>query len=108
MAVSREEVRRIAELARLRLDDDEEARLAGELDDILEHVAALGELDVAGVEGLGGMAEGGAPFRDEGREPDALLRPPEALAPGWSEGLFVVPRLEALDDDGAPDAGGAP
>lgn len=43
------EVRRIAELARLTLSDQEVDKLAFELGAILEYVAKLEELDIAGV-----------------------------------------------------------
>jgi aspartyl-tRNA(Asn)/glutamyl-tRNA(Gln) amidotransferase subunit C len=49
MSITREEVRRIALLARLRLSDAEEERLTDELGHILEHMTALGRLDTSGV-----------------------------------------------------------
>jgi len=44
------DVRYVADLARLALTDEEVARYQGELDDILDYVAQLGELDVTGIE----------------------------------------------------------
>ena len=66
MGLTREEVRRIAALARLRLEPGEEERLAGELSAILDYVRQLEELDVAGVEPMThALAAGETPFRED-------------------------------------------
>jgi aspartyl-tRNA(Asn)/glutamyl-tRNA(Gln) amidotransferase subunit C len=49
MSVSREEVRHIAELARLQFSDEEEEKMADELSSILDYVDKLDELDTSGV-----------------------------------------------------------
>ena len=48
--IDRDQVLHVAKLARLRLDDDEVDRMAGELSKILEHVETMNELDLEGVE----------------------------------------------------------
>jgi aspartyl-tRNA(Asn)/glutamyl-tRNA(Gln) amidotransferase subunit C len=48
--IDRDQVLHVAKLARLRLDDDEVDRMAGELSVILEHVETMNELDLDGVE----------------------------------------------------------
>jgi aspartyl-tRNA(Asn)/glutamyl-tRNA(Gln) amidotransferase subunit C len=48
--IDREQVLHVARLARLRLDEEETERMAGELSGILEHVEAMEKLDVEGVE----------------------------------------------------------
>jgi aspartyl-tRNA(Asn)/glutamyl-tRNA(Gln) amidotransferase subunit C len=48
--IDREQVLQVARLARLRLDDDEVERMAGELSGILDHVERISELDLEGVE----------------------------------------------------------
>lgn len=96
MTVSRGEVDRIARLARLRLDPAEAARITGELNTILAHMAELAPLDVTGVEAEG-VAEGPAPYRDPDAGPDPLQAPLERIAPDWREGFFVVPRLPAME-----------
>lgn len=102
MAVTGEDVRKVAELARLRLDDEEADRLTAQLNGILEHVDALEEVDITAV---GPDAqETPAPLREDEPGPDAMSRRPEQLAPAWEYGLFTVPRLIALDAD-ALDAG---
>jgi aspartyl-tRNA(Asn)/glutamyl-tRNA(Gln) amidotransferase subunit C len=49
MSVSREEVRHIADLARLDFSDEGEEKMADELGDILDYVDKLNELDTSGV-----------------------------------------------------------
>ena len=95
MALSLEEVRRIADLARLRLSADEERTFAAQLSAILDHVRQLEELDVAGVEPMThALAAGEAPAL----RPDAVLpglAPDEALAgaPAREGTCFKVPRI---------------
>lgn len=92
-------VREVARLARLELDAGEVARLVEEMSSILSHFDALDRLRIE--------TEGGAP---RGRELDARTRAdapgsdpltsgPEALAPDWRDGYFVVPRLPALGEE---------
>ncbi len=49
MALSTEDVRKVALLARLRLDDEETERMQQQLSSILDYMAMLGEVDVDGV-----------------------------------------------------------
>jgi aspartyl-tRNA(Asn)/glutamyl-tRNA(Gln) amidotransferase subunit C len=97
MSVTREEVLRIAELARLRLSADDVGRMTAELNSILRHVEELGELDLEGVAAMGLAAEWEAPLRADVPGADRLMVPIEQLAPAAAEGFFTVPRLAALD-----------
>lgn len=49
MALTKDEVTKIAHLARLALTDEEVADYQHQLSDILDYVAMLGELDLAGL-----------------------------------------------------------
>ena len=49
MSVSRDDVRHVAQLARLVFSEDEEAQIADELSQILDYVDKLDELDTSGV-----------------------------------------------------------
>ena len=95
MALSLEEVRRIAALARLQLSPEEERTFAGQLSAILEHVRQLEELDVSGVEPMThALAAGDAPaLREDVLQPS--LPAEEALAAAHArEGTwFKVPRI---------------
>lgn len=116
--VDREQVHRVARLARLELSEEEVERLAEELGRVLSRFADLeaaesGEGPPRVGRGEPGTGAGGTPPNgdDPGGEPpprpdrpgaDSLARDPGSLAPEWREGFFLVPRLEALGegDDG--------
>jgi aspartyl-tRNA(Asn)/glutamyl-tRNA(Gln) amidotransferase subunit C len=95
VALSLEEVRRIAALARLRLGAEEERTFAVQLSAILDHVRQLEELDVSGVEPMThALAAGESPaLRPDVVEPG--LSPDEALAgaPAREGTCFKVPRI---------------
>lgn len=114
--LSREEVDRIAWLARLRLTGAEREDLARELASILEHFEAIRARErgwSSEREEPGGGVPGGAgpeapSLRADRVDSDPLRRPLSELAPAWEDGHFVVPRLEALDggaDGGTPSPG---
>ena len=90
MKVSRDEARRIADLAHLAFDDAGLDRMAGELTKILTYIDQLSEVDVRGFEEHGG---GATPMRDDVPRPsvdrDAVAR----NAPAWSDDHFVVPKV---------------
>jgi len=102
--ISGEHIRHLAELAHLRLTAAETERLRAELAGVLGHIDALAELDAGTGDGDSGADAGAAAaaMADRGRddEPDAdpLARGPAALAPGWQDGLFVVPRVTPPDE----------
>ena len=52
MAIQRDEVRRIAALARLEIREEDLDRVAGELSSVLDYAEALKRLDLAGCEPL--------------------------------------------------------
>lgn len=95
MALTLDEVRRVAALARLKLSAEEEQLFAGQLSAILDHVRELEALDVAGVPPMThALAEGEA----VALRPDELvpgLTPEEALAaaPAREGTCFKVPRI---------------
>jgi aspartyl-tRNA(Asn)/glutamyl-tRNA(Gln) amidotransferase subunit C len=47
--IDREQVLHVARLARLELSDEEVAKIAGELSNILEHIEKISELELDGV-----------------------------------------------------------
>ena len=95
MALSLEQVRRIADLARLRLSAEEERTFAEQLSAILDHVRQLEELDVSGVRAMThALAAGEVPaLREDAERPG--LAPEEALAgaPARVGTCFKVPRI---------------
>lgn len=111
MSVTREEVDRIAGLARLELGEEGEAEsLRRDLNGILQHMETLEDApvteegDAGAVEGSAeAHREGAAPLREDGEaSPDPLRRSLEQIAPGWEDGFFSVPRLPGLEDESTP------
>jgi aspartyl-tRNA(Asn)/glutamyl-tRNA(Gln) amidotransferase subunit C len=93
MAISREEIERIAALARLEIPEDAIERTARELSEILDYVAALKELDLDGCE-----PTAFAPAESSLREDEVdgrRLTPAAALAaaPESEAGFFLVPPI---------------
>jgi aspartyl-tRNA(Asn)/glutamyl-tRNA(Gln) amidotransferase subunit C len=100
MSVSEQEVRHVASLARLGLDDAQVRRLAGELNRILEHMEVLQQVPLSDAVGTAG-AEQGLPLRDDRVAPVPLATPRDAFAPSMRDGFFLVPRLASHQEAGA-------
>lgn len=93
MALTREEVLHVAQLARLSLGAEEIELFTRQLNDILDYVAKLQELDTTGVSPLGHVAPLANVFREDVVR-DSLSRDLSlANAPAREEGTFVVPRI---------------
>lgn len=93
MAVSKEEVKYIANLARLRFSDEETEKMAGEMNQILDYMQTLDEIDTENVEPLRHVIDFEFhPRSDEAKEP---LNHEEALknAPDADSDYFRVPRV---------------
>ena len=93
MAITRDEVRRVAALARLRLEPAEEERLTADLDHILEAFARLSTLDTSAVAPTAHVEEDRPAFRD-----DVVANPPAtdallANAPARDGRFFRVPKI---------------
>jgi aspartyl-tRNA(Asn)/glutamyl-tRNA(Gln) amidotransferase subunit C len=94
MKITDQEVRRVAELAALALRDDEVARMAKDLDDILSHMDKLNELDTTGVEPMAQVlfdAEETATLREDVHRPSLSNVEALANAPVSGSGYFKVP-----------------
>ena len=86
-------VRRIASLARIRLDEAQVQPLQAELNGILGWIEQLNEIDVTGIEPLTGAADMALKMREDvvtdGGIRDALL----ANAPDRAGDYFAVPKV---------------
>jgi aspartyl-tRNA(Asn)/glutamyl-tRNA(Gln) amidotransferase subunit C len=93
MSIDREEVRRIAALARIDIEDDTLDRTAAQLSEILDFVATLRRLDLAGCE-PSAFAPADAPLRED--VPNGRRLSTEsalAAAPAAEDGFFLVPPI---------------
>lgn len=94
MILTEKEVRYVADLANLRLSEEEVRRMSADLGQILTHIEQLNELDTKDVEPMAQVLFGEdeiAPLRDD--VPHASLSNDQALrnAAASGEGYFKVP-----------------
>ena len=104
MSVSEDEVRHVATLARLGLDETRIPTIAAELNGILAHMEVLSKVDTSIVGPVTGVGAAGTPLRVDGGNQIPLARPREAFAPAMREGLLIVPRLATHEDANAESA----
>lgn len=93
MSLDTDTVRRIARLARIRVDDAQLAPLADELNNILGWIEQLDEVDTDGVAPMTSVVEMVQRLRadqvnDGGIADDVLANAPEA-----ADGFYTVPRV---------------
>ena len=93
MAVTVEDVRRVADLARLRFSSDEEEKLVLELNRILQYMEKLNELDTDGVEPTSHVVPMVNAFRGDVPESFPHLQDLLDQAPEMKERYFRVPRI---------------
>lgn len=98
MAVTREDVLHIAELARLGIDGARADELTKELSAILEHMEVLSQTDTTQVALAAGVGSGGTPLRPDDREAQLMKGILESFAPAMRDGFFIVPRLATHED----------
>ncbi len=93
MALDHATVRRIATLARIRVEENEVAALRNDLNGILAWIEQLNEVDVSGVAPLTGAASMALAMRPDvvtdGGYPDQIL----ANAPERIGDFFAVPKV---------------
>ena len=93
MALTAQDVQRLATLARIEFSADESARLLGELNSVFELIAQLQSVDTAGVEPMTHAQASELRLReDRVTEPDRRDDYQRA-APAVEAGLFLVPRV---------------
>jgi aspartyl-tRNA(Asn)/glutamyl-tRNA(Gln) amidotransferase subunit C len=93
VAVTIDDVRHIAALARLGLADDRATLLVHELNTILGHMDVLSRVNTDGVQEAVGVGAAGLPARPDTGPPIPLARSLDAFAPAMRDGFFLVPRL---------------
>ncbi len=93
MAVSLDDVRKVAHLARLELSEEEEARIAEDLGQMLDYVAALNELDTDNVLPTAHVLPISNVFREDTVMPSLPQAEALANAPSSGHGHFRVPKV---------------
>lgn len=103
--ISRDEVARLARLARLALTDGELDSFSGQLDAILGYVSQIQAVDVTGVEPTGNPLKDLNVTRPDRIVPSLSQREALAEAPATADGRFAVPQI--LGDSGDEPLAGA-
>ena len=103
MSVTPDDVRHVARLARLGLDEAELPQLVDQLNGILGHMDVLQQVDVPQAIGKWQQRADGHALsrRDDALPSDALEREREDFAPAMRDGFFLVPRLATHEALGA-------
>lgn len=103
MAIGPEDVRHIAALARLAVPGSRVPELVSQLNGILSHMDALGQVDTTHATAAEGAGDAAMPLRADIGPPIPLVRPLASFAPQMRDGLLLVPRLathgDAADDE---------
>lgn len=93
MSLSPEEVRKIADLARLEVSDEEVAAYAGELSQILELVDQMNAADTSSIAPMAHPQHAVQRMRPdvvtEGNQRERF----QAIAPATERGFYLVPRV---------------
>lgn len=101
MAVTREDVVKVARLANIDLADEQLDGMVEQLSSILAHMEELGKVDTERVLPAEGLGSAGARLRADHGPSDGLAQGPAAFAPEMRDGFFIVPRLAS--HEGSPE-----
>jgi aspartyl-tRNA(Asn)/glutamyl-tRNA(Gln) amidotransferase subunit C len=93
MKITRHEVERVANLARLRFNEVEMERFIHQLNGILAYVDKLNELDTSGVEPTYHVLDLVNVFREDETQPSLPQEAALANAPDRTDSFFKVPRI---------------
>jgi aspartyl-tRNA(Asn)/glutamyl-tRNA(Gln) amidotransferase subunit C len=104
MPVTHDDVRHVAELARVAVDKERLDHIVAELNGILAHMDELAQVSTTEIEQTITKAAESTPLRSDSSGPLMLEAPREGFAPSMRDGFFLVPRLathEASAEDTA-------
>ncbi len=93
MEITKQEVEKVAKLARLELTDSEKAAFTKQLSQILTHVETLKQYDTVGVEPTATVLGQVNVFRSDSVKPSLSVEHAVANAPESVDGFFVVPKI---------------
>lgn len=93
MSISRDQVEKVALLARLQLTEDEAQRMTTELNDVVGYVDQLGEVDTDNVEPMAHAVEVHNVLRADEVKPSLPRDEALANAPKHNEAGYLVPAV---------------
>jgi aspartyl-tRNA(Asn)/glutamyl-tRNA(Gln) amidotransferase subunit C len=95
MAVTPDDVKHVAALARLSVSDERAAEFTAQLNTILGHMDVLSRVDVKKLEPVVGIGAGRSPMQEDAGPSVKLEAPIDAIAPATRDGFFLVPRVSS-------------
>ena len=93
MTISKEEVARVAHLARLEIEESDLERFAGQLTDILQYMDILNEVDTSGIDPLYSPVEHATPYREDEVRQEWSREDVLRNAPRSDGEYFLVPKV---------------
>ena len=93
MSVDLQTVKRVARLARIAVSEEDAARMAGELNNILGFVEQLNEVEVSGVEPMTSVIPMEMKKRQDSVTDGNKAADIVANAPATEENFFLVPKV---------------
>jgi aspartyl-tRNA(Asn)/glutamyl-tRNA(Gln) amidotransferase subunit C len=93
MSIDQKTVARIAHLSRLKIPEDEQLHVAGELSKILDWIEQLNEVDVTGIEPLANVNDMALRRREDVVTDGGIAKDILANAPAHTADFFTVPKV---------------
>lgn len=93
MAISEDEVRHIAELAKLELTSDEVERFRVELSAVIEYMGQLNQIDTSDISVSEPSVSNGNVLREDRAEGSLSVDDAIAIAPAVTNNMFSVPKV---------------
>lgn len=93
MSLTADQVRNVARLARIGIDDDQIGEYANELSNIIDVVARLEKADTTGVEPMAHPLDLAARLRADTAIPVTAREDFQAIAPATADGVYLVPKV---------------
>lgn len=93
MSLTADQVRNVARLARIGIDDDQIGEYANELSNIIDVVARLEKTDTTGVEPMAHPLDLAARLRADTAIPVTAREDFQAIAPATADGVYLVPKV---------------
>lgn len=99
--ITPDQVRHVAKLARLALNEQELQRIGGQLESILQYIAAIGKLDVANVTPMPHALPLHNVLREDIPGPTLTVEQVLQNAPQVDGPFFAVPKVLGAEEDSA-------
>ncbi len=93
MSVGRDEIQKIAHLARLQIEDDKVEKLSHDLSNILNLVDQLQQANTEGVEPMANPMDATQVLRKDEVTEENKREKLQGSAPNTEDGLFLVPKV---------------